>query len=95
MAGMGKPAKTNYRFSPVTTPPWESGKQRRIPTFPPRRLLLSLSKTKRQNQERNRPLRGLQIRTYFRITLYWKRFRVSGSSDDWKMLIQSLRSVRR
>ena len=89
MAVPWKPGKTNNRFSPVSPTPWESGKRRRIPTFPPHRLLFPLSKTKRQKPERNRPLRGLLIRIYFRIILYWKRYRFSGSSDDWKMLTQS------
>jgi hypothetical protein len=86
MAEVWKPGKTNHRFSPVPTPPWESGKPRRIPTFPPRLLLLPLLNPKRQKQERNRPLRGLRFRIYFTITLHWKHNRVSGSSDDWKML---------
>jgi hypothetical protein len=54
---------------------------------PPRLLLLPLFKPKRPKQERNRPLRGLRFRICFRITLHWKRYLVSGSSDDWKMLI--------
>jgi hypothetical protein len=86
MAGAWKPGKTNRRFSPVSPPPWESGKLRRIPTFPQRRLLLPLLKPKRQKQERNRPLRGLRFQILFRIILYWKRYLISGSSDDWKML---------
>jgi hypothetical protein len=87
MAGAWKQVKTNNRFSPVPTPPWESGKPRRIPTFPPRPLLLPLLKPKRQKQERNRPLRDLRFRIFFRITLYWKRYLISGSSDDWNMLL--------
>ena len=86
MAVSWKAGKTKSRFSPLPPTPWETGKQRRIPTFPPRRLLFPIPKTKRQRQERNRPLRDLQIRIHFRIILYWKRYRVSGSSDDWKML---------
>jgi hypothetical protein len=89
MAGAWKPGKTNSRFSPVSPAPWESGKLRRIPTFPQRRLLLPLFKPKRQKQERNRPLRGLRFQIIFRITLYWKRYLISGSSDDWKMLLLS------
>src|ERR1022692_3471813 len=86
MAGVWKPAKTRCRFPPVSTPPWESGKRRRIPTFPPRRRRLSSTKHKIKKTKGSRPLRGLQIRIYFRITLHWKRYRVSGSSEDWKML---------
>src|ERR1022692_1059053 len=86
MAGVWKPAKTRCRFPPVSTPPWESGKRRRIPTFPPRRRRLSSTKQKIKKTKGSRPLRGLQIRIYFRITLHWKRYRVSGSSEDWKML---------
>src|SRR5580658_3824737 len=89
MAGAWKPGKTNSRFSPVSPAPWESGKLRRIPTFPQRRLLLPLFKPKRQKQERNRPLRGLRFQIIFRITLYWKRYLISGSSDDWKMLTRA------
>ena len=68
--------------------PWESGKRRRIPTFPPRRRRLSSTKQKIKKTKGSRPLRGLQIRIYFRITLHWKRYRVSGSSEDWKMLLE-------
>src|ERR1022692_3553371 len=86
MAGGGKKAKNKGRVSPLFTPPWESGKRRRIPTFPPRRRRLSSTKQKIKKTKGSRPLRGLQIRIYFRITLHWKRYRVSGSSEDWKML---------
>ena len=34
-----------------------------------------------------RPLRSLRFRIFFRITLYWKRYFISGSSDDWNMLV--------
>jgi hypothetical protein len=95
MAGAWKQVKTNNRFSPVPTPPWESGKPRRIPTFPPRPLLLPLLKPKRQKQERNRPLRGLRFRIFFRITLYWKRYLISGSSDDWNMLSSQAQVYKR
>ncbi len=30
---------------------------------------------------------------FFRITLYWKHYRVSGSSDDWKMLSELSRLI--
>src|SRR5713101_2348211 len=49
-----------------------------------RRLLFPSLKPK--PKKGSRPLRGLPIRILFRIILYWKRYRVSGSSLDWKML---------
>jgi hypothetical protein len=73
MAALGKPGKTNSRFSPVCPTPWKSGKQHRISTFPPPPRLLTPANQKTKKTKGNRPLRGLHIRIYFRITLHWKR----------------------
>src|SRR6266700_6417573 len=55
-------------------------------TRPKRRRFLFPSHQKPKIKKGSRPLRGLPIRILFRIILYWKRYFVSGSSLDWKML---------
>jgi hypothetical protein len=46
--GAVETAKTESRFSPVPTTPWESRPKREIPTFPPRRVLRSLSRNEKR-----------------------------------------------
>src|SRR5579884_3534073 len=54
-AGAWKPAKTKSRFPPAPTLPWKSRKNREIPTFPPRRLLLLLCQKRKQKQKPKPP----------------------------------------
>ena len=86
MAGPWKAWKTKPRFPPLSTVPWKSGQPRRISTFPPPRIFLFPFPQKPKLKKGSRPLRGLPIPILFRIILYWKRYFVSGSSLDWKML---------
>src|SRR5713226_9523207 len=57
-----------------------------FPTRRKRRRFLFPSPRKPKIKKGSRPLRGLPIPILFRIILYWKRYFVSGSSLDWKML---------
>src|SRR5665213_4151102 len=95
MAGAWKPGKTNDRFSPVPTPPWESGKPRRIPTFPPRRPPLPLLRPKRQKQERKSAAARPPHSDCFQDHVVLETLPVSGSSDDWKMLKLLVRNLNR
>ena len=55
-AGAWKPGKTKSRFPPAPTLPWKSRRRREIPTFPPRRQRLLLSKeAKAKTKPRRRP----------------------------------------
>ena len=86
MAGLWKTAKTNCRFSPVSTTPWKSGKGRRIPTFPPLPPLFFFIQQNRKTRKDVGRCAASASELFFRITLDWKRYLISGSSVDWKML---------
>jgi hypothetical protein len=86
MAVLWKAGKTNGRFSPLSTAPWESSQPRRIPTFPQPRLLLPLIQSEKKKTERKSAAARPPLPDRFQDHLVLETFLISGSSDDWKML---------
>src|ERR1035438_5591373 len=98
MTGRWKAGKSRSRIPLSSHRPLEIPQQRRdfhIPTVPAAVLPGLNIKPKKtgcltaapnQHERKNRSQNPHSQGPVFRITLYWKRFRVSGSFYDWKML---------
>jgi hypothetical protein len=85
----GKPRQISTFPPPRLAPDGKVENHKPVSHFPTRRKrrrFLFPSQQKTKLEKGSRPLHGLPIRILFRIILYWKRYLVSGSSLDWKML---------
>ena len=106
MTGRWKAGKSRSRIPLSSHRPLEIPQQRRdfhIPTVPAAVLPGLNIKPKKtgcltaapnQHERKNRSQNPHSQGPVFRITLYWKRFRVSGSFYDWKMLSRGFRYAR-
>src|ERR1022692_3838896 len=106
MTGRWKAGKSRSRIPLSSHRPLEIPQQRRdfhIPTVPAAVLPGLNIKPKKtgcltaapnQHERKNRSQNPHSQGPVFRITLYWKRFRVSGSFYDWKMLDAHERGIQ-